>query len=81
MAKRFNTLVRKFYVSAALESLSSLRDVARELSPLEVEKCLMLEANSQRRKAVLDLLMSLAVRHYRRQLKEKYGNPATIHHP
>ena len=68
--------VRKWYVGEALKSFVRLNEVLSELTEEEVVACLDLEAASQRRRSVLDRLISRAVRlkeiEFNRQLKEKY---------
>lgn len=68
--------VRKWYIGEALKSFVRLNEVLSELTDKEVEACLDLEAASQRRRSVLDRLISRAVRlkeiELNRQLKEKY---------
>ena len=68
--------VRKWYVGEALKSFVRLNEVLSELTEGEVVACLDLEAASQRRRSVLDRLISRAVRlkeiEFNRQLKEKY---------
>jgi hypothetical protein len=68
--------VRKWYVDQALSSFARLNEVLLDLSEEEVVACLDLEAATQRRRSVLDRLISRAVRlqeiTLNRQLKEKY---------
>ena len=68
--------VRKWYVGEALKSFVRLNEVLSELTEEEVVACLDLEAASQRRRSILDRLISRAVRlkeiEFNRQLKEKY---------
>ena len=68
--------VRKWYIGEALKSFVRLNEVLSELTEEEVVACLDLEAASQRRRSVLDRLISRAVRlkeiEFNRQLKEKY---------
>lgn len=74
--------VRKWYIGEALKSFVRLNEVLSELTDKEVEACLDLEAASQRRRSVLDRLISRAVRlkeiEFSRQLKEKYYGPRPI---
>lgn len=67
---------RKWYVSEALRSFVRLNEVLNELTAEEVVVCLKLEAASQRRRSVIDRLISRAVRlneiDYSNSLKEKY---------
>ena len=74
--------VRKWYIGEALKSFVRLNEVLSELTEQEVEACLNLEAASQRRRSVLDRLISRAVRlkeiEINRQLKEKYYGPSAI---
>ena len=77
--------VRKWYVGEALKSFVRLNEVLGDLTFEEVEACLDLEAASQRRRSVLDRLISRAVRlkeiEFNRQLKEKYyGSPTIQNH-
>lgn len=72
---------RKWNVSEALSSYVRLTDLLPELTEEEVLACLALEAASQRRRSVIDRLISRAIRlkeiEYKRQLKEKfYGTPS-----
>lgn len=68
--------VRKFYVTQALVSYSSLIRTLDDLTEEEVLACLKLEAASQRRRSVLDRLISRAVRlnelSYNLRLKEQF---------
>lgn len=68
--------VRKWYVGQALRSYKSLNEVISELTEQEVYAALNLEAATQRRKTVVDRLISRAARLneivFTRQLKEKY---------
>ena len=72
--------VRKWYISEALKSFVRLNEVLSELTEEEVVACLDLEAASQRRRSILDRLISRAVRlreiEFNRQLKEKYHGPS-----
>lgn len=74
--------VRKWYVGEALRSVARLNEVLKELTEEEVDACLNLEAASQRRRSVLDRLVSRAVRlneiKFNRQLKEKYYGPSAV---
>ena len=67
---------RKWYVSEALRSFVRLNEVLSELTAEEVVVCLKLEASTQRRRSVIDRLISRAVRlneiDYSNSLKEKY---------
>ena len=72
--------VRKWYIGEALKSFVRLNEVLSELTEEEVVTCLNLEAASQRRRSILDRLISRAVRlreiEFNRQLKEKYHGPS-----
>ena len=72
--------VRKWYIGEALKSFVRLNEVLSELTEEEVVACLDLEAASQRRRSILDRLISRAVRlreiEFNRQLKEKYHGPS-----
>ena len=72
--------VRKWYIGEALKSFVRLNEVLSELTEEEIVACLDLEAASQRRRSVLDRLISRAVRlkeiEFNRQLKEKYYGPS-----
>lgn len=74
--------VRKWYIGEALKSFVRLNEVLSELTEQEVEACLDLEVASQRRRSVLDRLISRAVRlkeiELNRQLKEKYYGSSPI---
>ena len=74
--------VRKWYIGEALKSFVRLNEVLSELTDEEVGACLDLEAASQRRRSVLDRLISRAVRlkeiELNRQLKEKYHGTTAI---
>lgn len=75
-------MIRKWYVSQALISVSRLNEVLAELTAAEVTAALELEAASGRRRSILDRLISRAVRlneiSYSQSLKEKYhGNSST----
>lgn len=67
---------RKFYVTQALASYSSLIRTLDDLTEEEVLACLKLEAASQRRRSILDRLISRAVRlnelAYNQHLKEQF---------
>lgn len=54
--------VRKWYVGQALESFVRLNEVLAELTEEEVMACLDLEAATQRRRSVIDRLISRAIR-------------------
>lgn len=54
--------VRKWYIGEALKSFVRLNEVLSELTEEEVLACLKLEAASQRRRSVIDRLISRAVR-------------------
>ena len=72
--------VRKWYIGEALKSFVRLNEVLSELTEEEVVACLDLEAASQRRRSILDRLISRAVRlreiEFNRQLKGKYHGPS-----
>lgn len=69
-------VVRKHYISAALENFAQLSKVLTELTEQEVYACLDLEAASQRRRTIIDRLISRAVRlneiTLNQKLKDKY---------
>ena len=72
-------VVRKHYISAALDSFAQLNKVLPELTEQEVYACLDLEAASQRRRTTIDRLISRAVRlneiTLNQKLRKKYhGN-------
>lgn len=76
---------RKWYIDQALQSFLRLNEVLGDLTEAEVLACLNLEAASQRRRSVIDRLISRAVRlreiEYNRQLKEKFhGTPILENH-
>ena len=77
--------VRKWYVSEALVSYRRLLSVVDELTLAEVTACLDLESATQRRRSVLDRLISRAVRlaeiELNRQLKEKYHGTSLVEDP
>jgi hypothetical protein len=54
--------VRRWYLDQALVSYKRLNEVLNELTAEEVTACLDLEAGTQRRRSVLDRLISRAVR-------------------
>jgi hypothetical protein len=68
--------VREWYVGRALDSFQSLLEVLMELTADEVIAALELESQSRRRRAIVDRLVSRAIRlneiSYAAQLKEKY---------
>lgn len=68
--------IRKFLVGQALSSYSSLLECLPRLSEEEVLAALDLESASQRRRSVIDRLISRAARlnelSYVAKLKEKY---------
>lgn len=68
--------VRKWYIGEALKSFVRLNEVLSELTEEEVLACLKLETASQRRKSVIDRLISRAVRlkeiTYRKQIQETF---------
>jgi hypothetical protein len=75
-------MIRKWYVSQALTSVTRLNEVLAELTAAEVTACLELEAATSRRRSILDRLISRAVRlneiSYSQSLKGKYhGNSST----
>ena len=74
--------IRKWHVAQALHSVASLTAVLSELSEAEVLHCLALEASAQRRRSVIDRLISRAVRlkeiDYNRQLKEKFHGTSVL---
>jgi hypothetical protein len=69
-------VVRKHYISAALENFAQLTKVLPELTEAEIFACLDLEAASLRRRSLINRLISRAGRlaeiSLTRQLKEKY---------
>ena len=72
-------VVRKHYISAALENFVQLNKVLPGMTEQEVYACLDLEAASQRRRTTIDRLISRAVRlneiTFNQKLKDKYhGN-------
>lgn len=74
--------VRTWFVSEALQSARRLQEIIDELSEEEVIAALELESQSQRRRSIIDRLISRAVRlneiKYVVQLKEKYHGTCTI---
>lgn len=68
--------VRKFLIGQALESFSALNTHLNDLTEEEVLAALALESAAQRRRSVIDRLISRAARlnevRYVRQLKEKH---------
>lgn len=68
--------VRKWYVDQALSSFVRLNEVLLDLRVEEVMACLDLEAATQRRRSVIDRLISRAIRlaeiELQTSLKEKY---------
>jgi hypothetical protein len=54
--------VRKWYVDQALSSFKRLNEVLLDLRVEEVMACLDLEAATQRRRSVIDRLISRAIR-------------------
>lgn len=68
--------VRKFLIGQALESFSALKEHLNNLTEEEVLAALSLESATQRRRSVIDRLISRAARlnevRYVSQLKEKY---------
>lgn len=69
--------VRKFLIGQALESVSALNTQLNDLTEQEVLAALALESAAQRRRSVIDRLISRAARlnevRYVSQLKEKFG--------
>lgn len=76
VAAETESVVRKHYISAALENFVQLNSVLDQLTETEVYACLDLEAASQRRRTLIDRLISRAVRlneiSLNIKLKEKY---------
>ena len=70
------TSVRRFYVAQALASFAGLTQTLDELTEEEVLACLEVEAAGQRRRSVLDRLISRATRlnelAYNTRLKEQF---------
>ena len=68
--------VRKYYLHEALVSYPSLTRVLGELTEEEILAALSLESASQRRRSIIDRLISRATRlnelSYNRQLKERF---------
>ena len=68
--------VRKWHLSQATQSYTTLRTVVNQLTTEEVIAALELESQSLRRKSILNRLISRASRlneiEFTRQLKEKY---------
>lgn len=77
--------VRQWYVAQALNSFSSMVSVLGELTEAEVIAALETESRAQRRKAILDRLVSRAVRlneiAYSKKLKEKYHGTQPLQRP
>jgi hypothetical protein len=73
---------RRFYIDKALSSYTGLLSVLEELTEDEVLACLKLEAASQRRRSIINRLISRAVRLnellYSRQLKEKFHGTRSL---
>lgn len=72
--------VRTFVVNQALDSFGALNERINSLTEAEVLAALKLEAATNRRRSLIDRLISRAVRlnelEYQRQLKEKFhGTP------
>ena len=71
--------------SRALESFRELLKVIEHLTEEEVYYCLKLESESQRRKSVMDRLVSEAAKfnqqHFIKSLKEKINGSPEINHP
>ena len=67
---------RKWYLNQALESFVRLNEVLVDMTEAEVLACLDLEVAAQRRRSVINRLISRAVRlkelEYVAQLKKKY---------
>lgn len=76
--------ISKFRLGQALRSFGSLNEMISELTEQEVLACLDLEAATQRRRSILDRLISRAVRlkevSYHRLLKEKYYGKSNPDH-
>ena len=74
--------VRKWYIDQALQSFVRLNEVLHELTEEEVMACLDLEAASQRRRSIIDRLISRAVRlgeiALNQRLKEKYHGTSVL---
>ncbi len=68
--------VRQWHVTQALQSARRLGEIIDELSAAEVIAALELESGSNRRRSIIDRLISKAVRlnelEYVKTLKEKY---------
>lgn len=77
--------VREWHVKRALESMTSLADIAGELTLNEVIYCLNLESSTRRRKSLISTLIRLAAklmkREYVQQLKETYHATPEVAHP
>lgn len=73
--------IRKWYVDQALQSFVRLNEVLSELTEAEVLACLDLEVATQRRRSIVDRLISRAVRlneiSYNLTLKGKYHGSST----
>lgn len=73
---------RKWHMSRALESYRVLGTVINELTLVEITDCLDLEAGSQRRRSVIDRLITraiqLSVLEITNRLQEKYLGKITI---
>jgi len=80
--RKYFMSVRKWYVGQALQSFVELNRILPELTEEEVLACLKLEAATQRRRSVLDRLISRAVRlneiTYNLSLKEKYHGTSIL---
>lgn len=76
LKEHMSVKVRKWYVDQALQSFVRLNEVLGELTEAEVFACLDLEAASQRRRSLIDRLISRAIRlkeiEFNKSLKEKY---------
>lgn len=74
--------VRKWYIAQALQSFVRLNEVLADLTEEEVIACLDLEAASQRRRSVIDRLISRAIRlaevKLQTSLKEKYHGTSLL---
>ncbi len=70
---------RQWRVTEALSSMRRLNELIDDLSEEEVIAALELESGSQRRRSIVDRLISRAVRlnelKYAKYLKEKYHGP------
>lgn len=71
--------------SRALESFRQLQEVVEELTEEEVYYCLKLEAETQRRKTIIDRLVAKAADLNRQifiaTLKEKIHGTSEVRHP